>query len=319
MESNNRRNIWIIIVILLVAACCCLLLAVVAAVSYFGDWSFDWDQVSGAETERLEEAFEVGSAPDLEINSFSGSITVEVGESDTIQVVATKHARSKGSLDKIEVEMREHDGGLLIKTRKPNSLLNAWVQFEIVVPEDTRLDAHTGSGSVDVRGLGGDVQVDTGSGGVDAIDLGGDVDVHTGSGSINVRGATGDVNLDTGSGGINIIDAAGEIDAHTGSGSLEVRGATGRVQLDTGSGSIQYEGKPEGDCRFDTGSGSITLLLPEELNVEVELDTGSGDIDLDYDVDGRVTKREVEGVIGDGSRGSIHAHTGTGGIDLRRQ
>jgi DUF4097 and DUF4098 domain-containing protein YvlB len=319
MESNNRRNIWIIIVILLVAACCCLLLAAVAAVSYFGDWSFDWDQVSGSETERLEETFEVGSAPDLEIDSFAGSITVEVGEADTIQVVATKRARSKSSLEKIEVEMSERGGGLVIQARKPASLLNAWVQFEIVVPEDTQLDAHTGSGSVDVRGLRGNVRVDTGSGEVDAADLGGDVDVHTGSGSISVRGATGDVRVDTGSGGINIVDAAGDIDAHTGSGSIEVRGAIGQVELDTGSGSIQYEGRPEGDCRFDTGSGGITLLLPDELNVEVELDTGSGSIDLDYDVDGRVTRREVEGVIGDGSQGSIYAHTGTGGIDLRRQ
>jgi DUF4097 and DUF4098 domain-containing protein YvlB len=98
-----------------------------------------------------------------------------------------------------------------------------------------------------------------------------------------------------------------------------VRGGMDQVRLDTSSGSIKYEGTPTGDCRFTTGSGGITLMLPADLNVTVDLQTGSGDIDLDFDVDGRVTKDDVEGTIGSGDQGKIHASTESGGIDLLRR
>jgi DUF4097 and DUF4098 domain-containing protein YvlB len=91
------------------------------------------------------------------------------------------------------------------------------------------------------------------------------------------------------------------------------------VHLDTATGSITYEGAPQGECRFETGSGSIKLWMPADLAMEVELETGSGTIEVEYEVAGRVTKREVQGVIGDGSQGSIYAHTGSGGIDLQRR
>jgi DUF4097 and DUF4098 domain-containing protein YvlB len=100
---------------------------------------------------------------------------------------------------------------------------------------------------------------------------------------------------------------------------MDVQGASGRVRLDTGSGRIEYEGNPSGNCRFETGSGSITLVLPGELNVEVDLDTGSGEIDVEFGVEGQMGKGEVKGTIGDGSQGSIYAHTGSGSIDVIRR
>ena len=87
---------------------------------------------------------------------------------------------------------------------------------------------------------------------------------------------------------------------------------------DSGSGGIEYQGAPQGDCRFETGSGSITLELPPDLSMEVNLDTGTGSLDVGYDVAGTVSRKEVRGVIGDGSHGSIRAHTGAGSIHLVR-
>jgi hypothetical protein len=92
------------------------------------------------------------------------------------------------------------------------------------------------------------------------------------------------------------------------------------VSLDTGTGGIDYEGQPEGHCRFDTGAGGITLRLPADLEMELDLDTGAGSIDLGgFAVDGHVRRGEVKGRLGDGSQGSITADTGTGGIDLVRR
>jgi hypothetical protein len=123
----------------------------------------------------------------------------------------------------------------------------------------------------------------------------------------------------TGAGNVDIEDITGEIDAHSGAGNLEVRGAAGTARLDTGAGSIGYQGTPQGECRFETGAGNITLTLPAGLNIQVDLETGIGDIDVDFAVDGQITRREVQGVIGSGAQGSIYAHTGAGSIDVVRR
>jgi hypothetical protein len=127
------------------------------------------------------------------------------------------------------------------------------------------------------------------------------------------------LDADTGAGNLDVDGLTGEIDAHSGAGNVDVRGAAGTARLDTGAGSIGYQGTPQGECRFETGAGNIRLVLPADLNVQVDLDTGMGNIDVDYVVDGQVTRTEVNGVIGDGSQGSIYAHSGTGNIDLIRR
>ena len=47
--------------------------------------------------------------------------------------------------------------------------------------------------------------------------------------------------------------------------------------------------------------------------------TGMGGVDVRYDVAGTVSPRNVRGVVGDGSQGSIYAHTGAGSIEVKRQ
>jgi DUF4097 and DUF4098 domain-containing protein YvlB len=100
---------------------------------------------------------------------------------------------------------------------------------------------------------------------------------------------------------------------------MDVRGAAGTARLDTGAGSISYQGTPQGECRFETGAGNITLALPADLNIQVDLETRVGNIDVDFSVDGQVTRREVQGVIGSGAQGTIYAHSGAGNIDVVRR
>ena len=123
--------------------------------------------------------------------------------------------------------------------------------------------------------------------------------------------------LITGAGTIDVRNITGRINAQTGAGTIMVAGAANSVQLRTGAGSIQYEGTPAGHCSFDNGAGDIVLRLPAEPDVRVDLSTGLGSIDLGYQVDGSTSPREVKGIIGDGSQGSIHAGTGLGQISVR--
>lgn len=123
----------------------------------------------------------------------------------------------------------------------------------------------------------------------------------------------------TGAGTIDVRGVHGGIDVHSGAGTIEARDVSGQARIGLGAGEITYEGRPAGSCRFETGVGAILLKLPEDLDVEVDVGTGLGSISVDYAVDGRVTTRDAWGVIGDGSQGSIFAHTGAGNVTLSQQ
>ena len=120
-----------------------------------------------------------------------------------------------------------------------------------------------------------------------------------------------------GAGNVEVRDMSGSINVHSGAGEVDARGISGPIQLGVGAGSIRYEGTPSGRCRFETGAGEITLRLPANPNVRVDLGTGLGTVSVRYDVDGQTSPRNVEGVIGDGSQGSIYAHTGVGSVSVR--
>lgn len=290
MESRNR-NTWIIVVAVLVLLCCCTIAAAAVALWAVGRTSVDWlastqlgwDEGLAGARERIEQRFAVGESPNLKVATFAGTVTVRGGERDEIVVVATKVARSQRDLDDIELTMTESAGSLVVEAKKPGYVSNASVRLEITAPSGTRLDVDSGAGSVDLRGLNGGVSVNSGAGSV------------------------------------QMIDVTGRIDAATGAGSLDVRGAAGPARLTSGAGSITYEGAPSGDCWFHSGAGSITLVLPEDLHMQVDLETGAGTIDVDYDVEGQVARREVRGTIGRGDQGRIDASSGMGSIDLVRR
>lgn len=252
--DDRTRNVVIVLVVVVALMGCCVLVAAVAAVGFFvpvqrvaREVTLIEEAVSVRESESEAWSFEVGEAPELEVDNFAGSITVRTGEGDTIQVTAIKKVPANLGAEQIEVTMSEGDRGVVVTSRNPRRLNNASVELQIIVPPNTRLDLDTGAGGIDVHGV------------------------------------------------------------------------RGEVRLDTGAGSVEYEGEPLGDCAFETGAGSITLKLPEDLNAEVDLSTGVGSIEVEYDVAGQVSAWEVEGLIGDGSEASISAHTGAGAIEVVRR
>lgn len=324
MESKNRA-VWILVALAGIGLCCCLVLLAAVALSQVWGWNWGWgldvpaiwqQGDEGVEGARIERAFDVGSAPTLTVDNVAGSLTVRSGDGDQIQVVAVKHAALRRDLERIEVAITPEQGALRIETTKPRSLVSAWVDLTITAPSGTRLDLSTGSGRVEIRGFDGGAQAHTGSGGIVAQSLRGDVALHTGSGSVAIQQVAGRLKADSGSGSIQVQGMDGELEAHTGSGSFDVRDATGPARLSTGSGGVDYQGSPQGECRFTTGSGGIRLRLPASLNAEVDLHTGSGSVQVAYPVEGRVTRSDVQGTIGRGGQTTIFAETGSGGIDL---
>ncbi len=218
--------------------------------------------------------------------------------------------------------------------------LDAHADIRVVVPRGKRLSVYLGVGEAKIENVEGDLYVDvsaapvttthtrgklsldTGSGEVRVTDAQGEIDLDTGSGSVEVANIKGPfLKMDTGSGRVRATDVVvDELELDTGSGSVRLgQVQSKRIKLDSGSGSVELDLRADVETlHVESGSGGVTLGIPESLGASIRIETGSGGIDTDIPVQVRKTERNfLSGTIGDG-KGEITIETGSGGVRLRR-
>ncbi len=288
----------------------------------------------------------VAGPVDLEVRTGSGGITVRSGAADTVEVHAVIKARDSSGMRAEEKVKRleanppiEQTGNTIRIGRITDRDLqqNVSISYELVVPQQTQLRSHTGSGHQTVNGIAGPVDAETGSGGVTLANIGGELRAHTGSGGIDLDDIRGTVRAEAGSGSIRATKIAGGFDGHTGSGSINlVQSAQGNVRADTGSGGVDLqnvkggvraetgsghitiEGTPAAAWDIQTGSGGITLRLPQDASFDLYAHTGSGSIKSDHPVtmQGSFNRHELRGKVRNGGV-SIELRTGSGNIAIQ--
>jgi len=267
VEKKNR-NIWIAVVVLIVVLCC--FAAAVAAVAAI----FIVDRVEEVGTDldifefdtdaraTVEEVFETGEAPYLDVVNFAGGITVRAGEGNTMRIVATKWATRSSALDRISVTMTEEQNQITVRTKTANNLGNAYVELEIIAPPGTVLKLRTGAGTIELRGI-------TGS-----------TDAHTGAGAIAVAGAAGPVRLGTGAGSIQYQGTpAGYCSFETGAGEIQIRLPANpdvRLELGVGLGNIDVGYDVDGSSSART----VTGVIGDGSQATVYANTGLGTISV---------------------------------------
>jgi DUF4097 and DUF4098 domain-containing protein YvlB len=160
------------------------------------------------------------------------------------------------------------------------------VRFTVRIPSGVRLSAGTVNGEMRVR------------------DLSSDVRASTVNGRVEVRNVGGEVRATTVNGGVDVTTRNGPVEATTVNGSVNVRMAALRN---------------EGDMRFHTVNGDVTVETPPSLDARVSLSTLHGSISSDYPVQitGRFGPRRASGTIGKGGR-EIEMETVNGSIELRK-
>jgi len=188
---------------------------------------------------------------------------------------------------------RGHDGSRQVR-----------VAFTVLVPRGVRLHVASGNGEVSVRDAGADVSAASGNGRVRVLTAAGEVRASSGNGDIEVDGAGGRVTASTGNGRVRVLTAAGPVSATSGNGNIDVRMSTLRA---------------EGDMRFTTGNGTVTVSVPDGFEADVETNQGSGEFRSDFPVtlSGRLSPHRVRGTIGRGGR-RIQITSGNGDILLRK-
>ncbi len=276
----------------------------------------------------FEKTFQVSGPVDLEVQTHSGDIIVRSGPSGSVTVrgkiyVGDHWLFGSRHADVSDIEqhppLRQEGNSIRIDYVTTRDIS---VDYEITVPEDTAVRAHSGSGDQTIEGTRGNADLESGSGDLRLERLTGEIRMHTGSGDVRAREISGPVRGGTGSGDVEIEETGtGDIDLHTGSGNIRVHGIQGAFHGDTGSGDVTAEGTQTGAWEIHTGSGNVHVRLPANAAFDANFSTSSGSLDvgpaITMTVQGRVpeTRKHIEGKVRGGGP-LLTVRTSSGDIQI---
>ncbi len=281
-----------------------------------------------SEIGSFDRSFSVSGPVDLEVLTKSGDITVRNGAAGTVSIHARIHSGNSwfGGDHKAEVQELQNNppikqNGNSIRIDYVN-MNNISVDYEVSVPVETAIRAHTGSGDQVIEGIKGNIDLQSGSGDLKLARLTGEMRFQTGSGNVRGRELAGPAKVKAGSGNIEIEErAAGDVDIRTGSGNIKVRGINGGFHAEAGSGDIHGEGLPKNMWNVRTGSGNVNLRVPQDAAFDVDVSSSSGNVTLGHavvtTVQGRVqeSRKSVVGKVRGGGP-VVSVHTGSGNISV---
>jgi hypothetical protein len=276
----------------------------------------------------FEKTFQVSGPVDLEVQTRSGDIIVRSGPAGSVSIRGKIFVSDRwlagnrhGEVAEIEQNPPLRQDGNNIRIDYVN-VRDISVDYEITVPADTTVRAHTGSGDQTIEDIHGNCDLQSGSGDMKLSRLNGEIRLQTGSGDVRAREIAGPVRGGAGSGDIEVEETgAGDIDLHTGSGNITVRGIQGGFRAEAGSGDITAEGTQTGAWEIRTGSGNVHVRLPSNAAFDANISTHSGTLDVDapitMTVQGRVqeTRKHIEGKVRGGGP-LLTLHTGSGDIHI---
>lgn len=286
-------------------------------------------------TGSFEQSYTADGPVRLDVSTGSGSIDIRSGDTSHIEIIGKIKVRKRsflGLFKRSSKDMQEivdhlessppvsfENGVLLVGHIKDKAVRRkVSISYEIVVPANSEVKSHTGSGSQSITDVLGPVVVKTGSGRITLTNIGDAVNARSGSGAIRADNIAGAFEAHAGSGSIRLTQTApGDVIVSTGSGSSELRGVVGSLNVHAGSGRIVVDGQQDGDWLLDTGSGSVTIDLPSDAAFSLDAESGSGGITVDHPltVQGKISKRHIRGdVRGGGDR--LRIDTGSGGIHV---
>jgi len=249
----------------------------------------------------FERTLSVNGRVELTVATGSGNIHLTHGSGNQVHIFGKVKSGWGGSEDRVrEIAAHppiEQTGNIVRIGARHENLHNISIDYEIQAPENSFLDAGSGSGDIVVDGVGENAKLSTGSGNIRATGLRGGFTVGTGSGDIYAE-QTG----------------AGDVKAETGSGKVELRNLHGGLRAGTGSGDIKVAGTPTAPWRLETGSGTIEFWAGNSP-LTLDASTGSGSIRTDREMltQGSSDKHHVTGKLNGGGP-TVRIETGSGDI-----
>ncbi len=244
-----------------------------------------------ARADEWSKTYSLSGKPDLRIETSDANIRVTTWDQNTIEakVITNRYKIGEGG---IRVDERQNGNTVEIEVKYPHHNFNIeWgphkVDVIIQMPREGQVNLRTGDGKIEVASLKGEM------------------DLHTGDGSVNLDAVDGKLHASTGDGHIQASGRFDELDLKTGDGHVDVRATSGSALANS--------------WRLETGDGSVSLELPQNLAADVDLHTSDGHIDLDMPVaaEGKLRENEIRGKL-NGGGSLLTIRTGDGSIHLKK-
>jgi hypothetical protein len=259
---------------------------------------------SGAdnETETVRE-FDVAGPVRLVLQAYSGDSTIETGPDGRVRVEAHSTV-GRELLDQVQISL---DGGVLRvsapRTRRSWFTSSHDVDFRVLLPVGSGVDAQTASGELtligdlgelDLRTASGDIAVDAGrslhiraaSGDLRVGNIAGDGRVSTASGDIEIGNLGGRAQVQSASGDVRLGEVTGDVEASTASGDIRIDGVGGQLRANSVSGGIEVGVVRGGRAQVNTSSGDLELGVPDGVAAWLDLTTASGEVRTDLEDSG---------------------------------
>jgi hypothetical protein len=215
----------------------------------------------------------------------NGDIQISPSSGNAVSVRAEKTAR-RGSTSDVEIKVEQEPAGIVVCTlyRRADG------SFPAGCRERNSRENKQGWNRSEVR-----VQY------VILMPTQANLAASTVNGGVTVKGLRGDVNASTVNGDV-ALETAGRASATT---------VNGKV--------IARIGKLDQDSSFSTVNGRIVISVSDAVNADVALSTVNGKIETDFPItiQGRTSRRKVEGRIGAGGP-KLRLSTVNGGIRIEK-
>lgn len=247
----------------------------------------------------------VSSGNWFRLSSVNGPVSIEPSTDGQVHVRAEKEV-NRGSVTDVAFQVIQSGGDVRIcalwrrdicdedgmhsrrndDDEDRNDRRDVKVRFTVKVPSGVRVGAGTVNGEMRIRDVSSEVRASTVNGLVEVRNVGGEVNANTVNGRVEVTTRSGPVNANTVNG-----------------------------DIDVSMGSLARDG----EMRFRTVNGSVTVETPPGLDADVSMETMHGSISSDWPVQlsGKFGPRHAEGTIGRGGR-RIRLTTLNGSVELRK-
>lgn len=289
--------------------------AVEDALKYAGKQQQGYDSRQSAT--RIDTTFTFTADGTVDLTSFNGDIVVTGWTRNQARVKASTERGSlrwRFSSTRISIEADAYRG----RTGE--------TEYEVTVPEGTRVVLRSMNGSLTVRGVKGGVDLHTNNGDVEVTDANGRVEMVTLSGDATGLRIRGSVDATSLNGTVSLTDVqGGSVNAESTSGSVELVNVVSKdIDVSSVSGEVDFVGPldPQGQYNFQSHSGAVTLTIPPNSSARFSVETFSGEVDSDFPFTLQPNRERRQGSrlefnVGAGEA-RVTAESFSGGVVIRR-
>ena len=259
---------------------------------------------------RETKQFKVTGVPEIELETFDGSIEIHSWDRPEVEVEIEKRAMEQSLVDEMKIVAEQHGNKIVLKVSRPARYESQGIQIgvnfsptarlRVALPRQSQLTAKSNDGSISIEDVTGRIMLTTGDGSVRAVRLAGDVTIRSGDGAIRMDGVEGKLDFETDDGSISGEAKPTALRAHTGDGSIRIE--------------VQPDSKMDADWDVRTSDGSVVLTLPSDFSGLIDAESRDGSVRANHPA---IKDEQRDGEDRDERRRTLKATLGAGGKLLR--